>query len=145
MKNFSGQNTLLHSQIRMENILLSEYEGSVVITANNIFKTSENLYLRIQTIEQRIKKLEHIQNEGKLTLSEKRELEELNAKIKPLAQRLTEIHQQILDYSLRIHADTERFVVIEYFVNHTPRPVIASQEYYDRSWIYKIIKKYQKL
>lgn len=113
-------------------------------TSSSIFKTSEILYLRIQTIEQRIKRLEYNRDENSISSAEERELAELYAKLKPYTRRLSEIHQLILEYSVRIKSDNERFIVIEYFVNHTPRSVIASKEYYDRSGVYKIIKKYQK-
>jgi len=96
-------------------------------------------------MQQRIKFLEARQTESTISSDEDHELNQLYAKLSPYTRRLAEIHQLILDYSLRIKSDTERFIVIEYFVNHTPRSVIANQDYYDRSGVYKIIKKYKGL
>ena len=73
------------------------------------------------------------------------ELAELYAKLEPLTRRLSEIHQLVLDYSIRIVVDGERFIVIEYFVNHTPRAEIVNNDFYERSWVYRVIKKYQML
>ena len=95
-------------------------------------------------MQQRIRFLEVRQAESTISSDEEHELKQLYAKLIPYTRRLAEIHQLILDYSVRIKSDTERFIVIEYFVNHTPRSVIASQDYYDRSGVYKIIKKYLK-
>ena len=114
-------------------------------TTSNIFKTSETLHIRIETIKQRISKLESDKQKNDLSVAEERELAELYAKLEPLTRRLTEIHQLILDYSVRINIDGERYIVIEYFVNHTPRAKIVNNDFYERSWVYRVIKKYQKL
>lgn len=114
-------------------------------TSSSIFKTSETLHLRIQAIQQRIKRLELQQAESSISPAEERELKQLYSKLNPYTKRLSEIHQIILEYSIRIKSENERFIVIEYFVNHTPCAVIASQDYYDRSGVYKIVKKYLKL
>lgn len=114
-------------------------------TSNSIFKTSETLHIRIETIKQRINKLENDKQHSTLSEAEERELSELYAKLEPLTRRLTEIHQMILDYSVRIAVDGERYIVIEYFVNHTSRAQIVNNDFYERSWVYRVIKKYQKL
>lgn len=117
----------------------------MTITDNSIFNTSEILYIRIETIKQRINKLEFHKTENKISSAEERELAELYVKLQPLTHRLTEIHHLILDYSVRIKSDNERFIVIEYFVNHASRADIVSKDFYERSWVYRIIKKYRSI
>jgi len=93
-------------------------------------------------MQQRIQKLEKIKSENMLSIAEERELQALLRKIEPLTCRLAEIHQLILDYSVRIAVDGERYIVIEYFVNHTPRAQIVNNDFYERTWVYRVIKKY---
>ena len=52
----------------------------MTITDNSIFNTSEILYIRIETIKQRINKLEFHKTENKISSAEERELAELYAK-----------------------------------------------------------------
>jgi predicted nucleic acid-binding Zn-ribbon protein len=112
---------------------------------SNIFHKSEILHLRIATIKQRIQKLETDKIENDFFSTDEKELSQLNAKLEVLTHRLSEVHQQILDFSVRIKSDNERYIVIEYFVNHTSRAVIVNNFFYDRSGVYKIIKKYENM
>lgn len=117
----------------------------MVITNKNIFQASDILHRRISIIQQRVNKLKHKMTDNALSEAENQEMLELNRKLAPLSRRLTEIHQQILDYSVRIKSDNERFIVVEYYVNHTSCAEIANQEYFDRSGVYKIIRKYREM